>query len=1128
MRPFDSGQNFQNLLRTSLPDFVESEYPQFVEFIHTFVQFLEQERTTETQSIIPAYGPPSVNTTVTTALGGPLYETRRILTNRDTMTAADEFRQHFMSMFAQNFPQYSYADTDWFVRSLREFYQRKGTKESFQWFFRVFFNEDADIYYPREDVFRASDGTWIAPITLKVSSPLNDYTDEDVVTFYTGQRITTDTGQAVVERVQSFVVSSASGEQRIVHELMLKYGSIGGTFTYGQQLRNIDTDEQVITEIYPVLSAIQVAAGGTNYAIGDFVRVSEGPAGGGGYGAYGTVQQITSGSISGIAVVDGGDGYTIGEPIQVFSGSGSGAAGNVASLSNVRTAVFLDLTIEPFINVTSTVTLDDVDYGTETGVATLIGFDIDSLLANVYAAADTKPFYTPWCWTDSANTTAELANAAILVDNISRTPFVNSNTASEESFTGDLYVINGITDTLTVFANSTLTSTPFGYFVGGLAGNTSHTANATKLYLNTISNLGLLTTSLIVKQDFANTQDGTITTYGNSTVTGNGTTFSLTLATNAHFHIGNSTVGYDAVIRSIESNTSVTIYGSANVVTSNVYSTYPMGLIRNVFPRAQTSYGTINTVVLTSVGTGYRVPPLIVVDSMDARVQSLFYFSSANDDIISTENRAVTMFQEAELEVVQGAGQIAKVKLENSGVLYTDANSIVINAEHANGVDGIEASFVPVLGALTFYSGQFVSTKSFASADKYLQDGNYYNDYTYVVKTAQSFDRYRSLLLKLLHPAGFRPYGQFTLVSDVVLDTLLTNTILSIVDVGAESLSGGASIDIANTDIIYTIMLGESLSPRSRDFDTVRNNPEDSIFVGAADFTNDTDYDNALQYPNFTPRMHWVLDNHASLVSTGAQTISLTASGGVSTISDDAPTYPLRSIRLANTTQRAGYTFADANTVLFGNRSIFTNFSRGGLNIWYRPTDGAPAANAMVFGDRDWIWLSIDTNGKVHGQVAGDVNTNIISDVSLSPNQWHMLTLGFGDDSMVTDTLQLSVDGQLQAVCNVSANFYIPSTLSIGSSNTVAIPSALGRYGQATVLIERPTQNYIDDLYAAGQRDGTETLTIVRAGEGIDMLYYWSNTTINSLASNTIAQDYYANATIGEVLETEVPESGLE
>lgn len=1127
MRPFEPGQNFKNLLRTSLPDFVESEYPQFVEFLNTFVQFLEQERTTETQEIIPAYGPPSVNTTVTTTLGGPLYETRRILTNRDTATSADEFRQRFMAMFAQNFPQYSYADTDWFIRSLRQFYQRKGTKESFQWFFRVFFNEDADIYYPREDVFRGSDGTWIAPITLKVSSPINDFTDEDVVTFYTGQRIITDTGQAVVEKVQSYIVGTASGEQRVVHELTLKYGSIGGTFTYGQQLRNIDTDEQVITEIYPVLSGIQVAAGGTNYAVGDFVRVSEGPGGGGGYGAYGTVQQITSGSISGIRVVDGGDGYTIGEPIQVFSGSGNGAAGNVASLSNVRTAVFLDLTIEPFINSTSTVTLDSADYGVETGVATLNGTDFATLLSVVYAAADTKPFYTPWCWTDSANTTAELANAAILVDNISRTPFINSNTAIDAGFGGNLYVVNGITDTRTVFANSTLTFTPFGYFVGGLAGNTTHTANATKLYLNTISNLGLLTTSLIVKQNFANTQNGTVTTYGNSTVTGNGTAFTQSLAPNAHFHIGNSTVGYDAVVRSIESNTALTIYGSANTLTSNVYSTYPMGRIRTVFPRAQTSYGTINTVALTSVGTGYRVPPLIVVDSMDARVQKLFYYSPANDDIISTETRAVTMFEEAELDVIQGAGQIAKVKLENSGVLYTDANSIIIDAEHANGVSGFEASFTPVLGALTYYSGQFVSTKSFASADKYLQDGDYYNDYTYVVKTAQSFGRYRSLLLKLLHPAGFRPYGQFTLVSEITLDTLLTNTVLSIVDT-TESVSGGSLLNIANTDIVYTIQLGESLSPRTRQLDSVRNNPEDSIFVGAADFTNDVDYDNALSYHNFTPRMHWVLDNHASLVSTGAQTISLTAGSGVTTVSDDAPTYPLRSLRISNTTQRAGYTFSDANTVLFNNRSIFSSFSRGGLNIWYKPTDGAPAANAMVFGDRDWLWLSVDTDGKVHGQVAGDANTNIISEVTLSPNQWHMLTLGFSDDALVTDTLQLFVDGQMQGVYNVPANFYVPSTLSIGSSNTTAIPSAIGRYGQATVLIERPTQDYIDDLYAAGQRDGTETLTIVRAGEGIDMIYYWSNTTINSLASNTIAEDYYANATIGEVLETEVPESGLE
>src|SRR5690606_35795518 len=121
----------------------------------------------------------------------------------------------------------------------------------------------------------------------------------------------------------------------------------------------------------------------------------------------------------------------------------------------------------------------------------------------------------------------------------------------------------------------------------------------------------------------------------------------------------------------------------------------------------------------------------------------------------------ISVYKPASLQAQQDSGQVTRVKILNSGVNYIDANSIVINIMHGEGRTGSNASAFPILGALTHYPGEFTTTRGFLSSNKYLQDKDFYNNYTYVVRVAESFDRYRHLLLKLIHPAGFKAIGQF-------------------------------------------------------------------------------------------------------------------------------------------------------------------------------------------------------------------------------------------------------------------------------------------------------------------------------------------------------------------------------
>ena len=95
MRSFQDGQDFTHLIRTAIPDFAESEYPLFVEFVSAYIRFLEQTRTFSANVITPEYGPAPTAKVVTAEMGGPLYEARKFLDYRDTITTLDEFKERF-------------------------------------------------------------------------------------------------------------------------------------------------------------------------------------------------------------------------------------------------------------------------------------------------------------------------------------------------------------------------------------------------------------------------------------------------------------------------------------------------------------------------------------------------------------------------------------------------------------------------------------------------------------------------------------------------------------------------------------------------------------------------------------------------------------------------------------------------------------------------------------------------------------------------------------------------------------------------------------------------------------------------------------------------------------------------
>lgn len=67
------------------------------------------------------------------------------------------------------------------------------------------------------------------------------------------------------------------------------------------------------------------------------------------------------------------------------------------------------------------------------------------------------------------------------------------------------------------------------------------------------------------------------------------------------------------------------------------------------------------------------------------------------------------------------------------------------------------------LGSVAKYPGYYMSQDGFISDEMYIQDGNYYQAFSYVIKVEEELRKYASLIKKILHPAGLKMFSEYTI-----------------------------------------------------------------------------------------------------------------------------------------------------------------------------------------------------------------------------------------------------------------------------------------------------------------------------------------------------------------------------
>jgi hypothetical protein len=103
-------------------------------------------------------------------------------------------------------------------------------------------------------------------------------------------------------------------------------------------------------------------------------------------------------------------------------------------------------------------------------------------------------------------------------------------------------------------------------------------------------------------------------------------------------------------------------------------------------------------------------------------------------------------------------GAIEKIAIVSRGSNYSNGNTFIDLTGLGDGT--AQASIKVIEGAYT-YPGRYLNDDGFLSSYNFLQDRDYYQNFSYVIRSRTSIDRYRKALKNLVHPSGMKVFGDF-------------------------------------------------------------------------------------------------------------------------------------------------------------------------------------------------------------------------------------------------------------------------------------------------------------------------------------------------------------------------------
>ena len=776
-----SNQKTSLLVPYQLPEFVRDnpDYQNFVYFLKAYYEWLELANTSNSQIDI-----------ATSQSQGVTYATKNLSNYFDVDNTINDFLDYFIKDFLPYFPEDALISKDKAIKVARQLYQSKGTPASYEFLFRILYNSSFDYYNTGDATLKASDGQWYVPKSLKLAT--SDPRFLQLETQIGGNyRVFGETSKsfATIE----YVTFAGSKTEIFI-------SNIERLFESGEFCRIVDGYNQDViingsnlrAKLVGQISSLNVDPNnrGLFYSPGDPVVVYGGlsPDVVNPVGATAVVGTTTSGSVQKVNMITGGYGYTndssvTNQPantILFFSNLNSGAKSPIAIVGSVDPSNISNVASIPL----DTITLKRYHYlGNIAYSQTLQSNSIPSFGANTlnpYTGLYTQQSYQ-FANSLIANANTSLANAftfvgfstfpisSVIVENGGGGITTDPTVTAESLYGTDVPGNQAYLESLGILAPIQIVNPGVGYRANDkiiISGGSGYGAFAnvttvdssgeitgvsyvydanTTIHKYPLGGMGYssknLPTSITIVSTNPSATNAVLSIPG---VLGDGATFSLTL----------DRAGSVTTIN-------VLYPGDDYVAAPNVSLRVQDIVVSNVVP------GAISTLKQSQeVYQGANVN----VATYTAYYDSLQQLTHNNDPTQALWNLRTYNYNSKPVAntITQGI-----IKFANTNFYVTMSNtSYVANTFYAgsplydiNGVktygDGTAVATSKFLNGLVIGQGQYLNSHGQPSGFSVLQSQDY-NSFTYQITVEKEIQKYREILLNLLHPAGTNLIGRYS------------------------------------------------------------------------------------------------------------------------------------------------------------------------------------------------------------------------------------------------------------------------------------------------------------------------------------------------------------------------------
>lgn len=237
-----------HVLKSTIPDFVKEDYPNFVLFLKAYYEWLYSSN-------------------------NPFYAPLTQEDYKDIDKTPELFVNFFRTQYLKDFPENLTLDKQsgtplnikTLIKNISQFYSSKGTEKSIKFLLKILYDSYSEIYYPKVDLFNTSNSLWVKRKSIKFNfynDKLYDIKNKELIL----KRGETVLWKAFIEDIEVY---------RSLYKQVIEifFTNEEGTLDFNQ-IFEVDTGEEVVY-LTPIkaITGLNISDSGLNYKVGDIIRI---------------------------------------------------------------------------------------------------------------------------------------------------------------------------------------------------------------------------------------------------------------------------------------------------------------------------------------------------------------------------------------------------------------------------------------------------------------------------------------------------------------------------------------------------------------------------------------------------------------------------------------------------------------------------------------------------------------------------------------------------------------------------------------------------------------------------------------------------------------------------------------